>query len=78
MADNYLRHFRQEALLSQAALARAAGLTAEMVRSIEAGRRPGGWRARKLLARALDVPEQVLFPHHELPPAPPAELLRAA
>jgi len=78
MPENYIRHFRQEALLTQAGLAHRAGLSTEMVRSIEVGRRPGGWRSRKLIARALDVPEHVLFPHYELPPAPPAELLRAA
>ena len=42
MPENYIRHFRQEALLTQAGLAHRAGLSTEMVRSIEVGRRPGG------------------------------------
>jgi DNA-binding XRE family transcriptional regulator len=72
--ENYLKHFRQDALLTQTELGALAGLSDHAVRAIEAGRRAPKWRSAKRLARALSVPEAAIFPNAVRPPAPPSAL----
>jgi transcriptional regulator with XRE-family HTH domain len=60
--NNRLRHFREDRLLTQDELGARCGVSGVCISQIETGSRAGRWRTRKLIARALDVPESVLFP----------------
>ena len=62
MIENKLKHFRENAGLSQVELARRAKIASTNLNSIENGRLLAWPKAKRKLARALKVTEIELFP----------------
>ena len=61
-APNHLRRVRYYRLLTQEELGAKIGVSQDYISQIERGRRAGGWRTRRRLALALNMPLEEVFP----------------
>ncbi|GAB4239723.1 MAG: hypothetical protein OHK005_01370 [Candidatus Methylacidiphilales bacterium] len=68
---NALRHFREQAHLSQTALAAQVGVTRQCIHALEQGRWSPNLDLAYRLAIVLAQPVDVLFPPPRWKPAPP-------
>ena len=65
MYRNRVKEVREKAKMSQVELARRTFIASTNISSIECGRLAAWPKARKALARVLNVPEAELFPEEE-------------
>jgi transcriptional regulator with XRE-family HTH domain len=63
-----LKELRRERGLTQAGLAKAAGLSLDGIRQLEYGRREPGYDTLQRLAKALGISPGMLFPDEPAPP----------
>lgn len=61
--SNKVRHFREKAGISQTELARRIHVACTNLSAIECGRLAAWPKVRKVLVKALNVPETELFPN---------------